>query len=49
MRKFLFATLTILTVAFGSLTASSPANAANDNVYHSTQLDYWGAGAVGPA
>jgi hypothetical protein len=49
MRKHFFAALTILTVAFGSLTASSPANAANDNVYHSTQLDYWGAGAVGPA
>jgi hypothetical protein len=49
MRKSFFAARTILTVAFGSLTASGPANAANDKVYHPTPLDYWGADSMGGA
>lgn len=49
MRKVLFATLTILTVAFGSLSFTAPANAATGDVFHPMTLDDWAADALGGA
>ena len=48
-RRFLFATLTILTVAFGGLTGTVSANAASSDPFHPMTLDQWGAYAPGGA
>ncbi len=49
MRKVLFATLTILTVAFGSLSFTAPANAATDNVISPPTVYQWGDATLGGA
>jgi hypothetical protein len=49
MRKFLFATMTVLAVAFGGLTGVVSANAASSEPFHPMTLDQWGADSMGGA
>lgn len=49
MRKILFATLTILAVAFGGLSGIVSANAASSDPFHPMTLDQWGLDAPGGA